>query len=289
MLCGCTALGAYDPVTMDPASDPVFPARMDELAIESEGASLNAILYVAQGPGLHPAVVLLHGFPGNERNLDLAQAVRRAGWNVLFFHYRGAWGSEGDFSFTHVLEDVGNAVALLGDPPFASEHGIDPERIALVGHSMGGFAALVAGSENAAVDCIASIAGVNLGRRALAARADPEQLLAAARGLDAGTKPLRGTSGAALVSEAADNAERFDPIAHVDALSRRALLLVAGTRDSVVPIISNHAPLVKALEAHGAPRLRAVELDADHAFSDKRIELAHLLVDWLEGDCRAAP
>jgi len=38
-------------------------------------------------------VVLLHGYPGNERNLDLAQARRRDGWDIVFFHYRGAWGS----------------------------------------------------------------------------------------------------------------------------------------------------------------------------------------------------
>ena len=44
-------------------------------------------------------VILLHGFPGNERNLDLAQAIRRSGWNAVFFHYRGAWGSGGVFSF----------------------------------------------------------------------------------------------------------------------------------------------------------------------------------------------
>jgi len=47
-------------------------------------------VYVAAGAGPHPAVVLLHGFPGNEKTLDLAQDVRRAGWNVLYFNYRGA-------------------------------------------------------------------------------------------------------------------------------------------------------------------------------------------------------
>ena len=56
-------------------------------------------------------VVLLHGLPGNEQNLDLAQAIRRAGWNVLTLHYRGAWGSPGQFSLQHVLEDADAAVA----------------------------------------------------------------------------------------------------------------------------------------------------------------------------------
>jgi len=34
-------------------------------------------------------VILFHGLPGNEQNLDLAQAIRRANWNVLTLHYRG--------------------------------------------------------------------------------------------------------------------------------------------------------------------------------------------------------
>jgi pimeloyl-ACP methyl ester carboxylesterase len=64
---------------------------------------MNALFYLAGGPGPHPTIVLLHGFPGNEQNLDLAQSIRRAGWNVLTLHYRGAWGSPG---FTLAAEVV---------------------------------------------------------------------------------------------------------------------------------------------------------------------------------------
>ena len=64
------------------------PASMETFQIPSHGALLNAFVYVAAGARLHPAVILLHGFPGNERNLDLAQDMRRAGWDVLYFNYR---------------------------------------------------------------------------------------------------------------------------------------------------------------------------------------------------------
>jgi predicted alpha/beta-fold hydrolase len=37
-------------------------------------------------------VILFHGLPGNVQNLDLAQAIRRANWNVLTLHYRGSLG-----------------------------------------------------------------------------------------------------------------------------------------------------------------------------------------------------
>src|ERR1700733_15655713 len=68
---------------VDPVQDRSSPAVMQSFQIPSHGAMLNALVYVAAGSGRHPAVVLLHGFPGNERNLDLAQDICRAGWGVL--------------------------------------------------------------------------------------------------------------------------------------------------------------------------------------------------------------
>ena len=59
--------------------------------------------------GPHGAVVLLHGLPGYEVNGDSAQARRRAGWNVLLFHYRGTLGAGGAFSFSSAIEDTAEA------------------------------------------------------------------------------------------------------------------------------------------------------------------------------------
>src|SRR5271170_4218023 len=98
-LCALWPLQAQKPAASH--ADHANPAAMDSFQIPSHGALLNALVYVAAGVGPHPAVVLLHGFPGNERNLDLAQDIRRAGWDVLYFDYRGSWGSPGDFSFSH--------------------------------------------------------------------------------------------------------------------------------------------------------------------------------------------
>ena len=88
-------------ITAKPASGD--RASMETMQIPSHGALMNALVYVAAGAGPHPAVILLHGFPGNERNLDLAQDIRRAGWDVLYFNYRGSWGTPGNFSFGHAV------------------------------------------------------------------------------------------------------------------------------------------------------------------------------------------
>ncbi len=118
------------------------PAGFMELQIPSGGSLLQGLIYTANGPGPHPTLLLLHGYPGNERNLDLAQAVRAHGWNVIYFDYRGSWGSQGDFSFKHCVEDVKNVVAYCRANFFKLK--ADPKRIVLFGHSMGGFVCLKA-------------------------------------------------------------------------------------------------------------------------------------------------
>ncbi|NQZ96657.1 MAG: alpha/beta fold hydrolase [Myxococcales bacterium] len=281
----CASPRPHDPVTTDPASvDPTHPAALAEATFESAGSSLNGIVYLAQGAGPHPTAILLHGLPGYERNLDLAQAIRRAGFNVVFFHYRGAWGSGGDFAFDHALQDVAATIDQVRDPGFAATHRVDPERIALVGHSMGGFLALTVASDEPAVRCVASLAGANLG--AAGQGASPEQAAAFARQIDGWTGPLAGTSGAALVREVTQNAERYDTIRRVSAFAGRPVLLVAGTRDRTTPVAVAHDPLVRAFEEAGATQLTQVVLDTDHAFSSHRIALARAVVDWLTTACR---
>jgi pimeloyl-ACP methyl ester carboxylesterase len=99
-LIGVGSLRAQNPacsaatVTADPSVvDSAYPPLMRAVQIPSAGVRLNGVLYLAQGRGPHATAVFLHGFPGDEKNLDLAQAVRRAGLNALVFYYRGAWGS----------------------------------------------------------------------------------------------------------------------------------------------------------------------------------------------------
>ena len=46
-------------------------------------AGVLNIAYYEEGPAKGPVAILLHGVPGNEQNLDLAQAIRRAGWTVV--------------------------------------------------------------------------------------------------------------------------------------------------------------------------------------------------------------
>lgn len=68
-------------VTADPPIDVTHKARMEVVHIPTHGLHINGVFYLAAGAGPHATRVLFHGLPGNEQNLDLAQAIRRAGWN----------------------------------------------------------------------------------------------------------------------------------------------------------------------------------------------------------------
>jgi uncharacterized protein len=129
-------------VVKDLEWDPKSPAGSAELQIPSAGSLLQGFIYKANGAQKHSTLILCHGYPGNERNLDLAQAVRSHGWNVIYFDYRGSWASQGQFSFQHCVEDVDNVRNYCLQ--HADSLHIDTSHIVLFGHSMGGWVVMKA-------------------------------------------------------------------------------------------------------------------------------------------------
>ena len=129
-------------VLRDVTPDNTAPAGMAELIIPSGNSLLAGFMYRANGSQKHPTMLLLHGLPGNERNLDIAQFVRSKGWNVLYFDYRGSWGSQGTFSFKNCVDDVINVVEFC--KKYQDSLKIDTSRIVLFGHSMGAWVCIKA-------------------------------------------------------------------------------------------------------------------------------------------------
>ena len=273
-------------MSTDPPVDTAHPAKLaEDVVFATDGARMNAILYEAGGAGPHPTAILLHGFPGNERNLDLAQALRRAGWNAVFFHYRGTWGSRGQFSFANVLEDAASVLAQVREPAFAQAHRIDPERIALIGHSMGGFAALITASEHDDVACAVSLAGANFGLLAVTLGDSKAAVAAGERFMLWGHGPIPGIDGALLINDLLEHAAAYDLTKRAPALARKPMLLVAGRRDTVARPEQHHTPLAAAIAAQPGAQLSQLVLDSDHAFSDSRVALAHGVLDFLAQEC----
>jgi uncharacterized protein len=262
---------------------------MDELAIDSHGARLNGLIYLAGGRGPHPIAVFLHGFPGNERNLDLAQAVRRAGYNALFVDYRGNWGSGGTFSFSNSLADVGAILAWVRSSAIAAKYEIDTRRIAIVGHSLGGWLALISGSAEPPSVCIAALAAWNIGWAGarFASHADERSSnLDYFRVVTGEGGPIHGNASG-MLAELEDNSRRWNYLSETPLLQSHALLLVSATRDSPDENPAMHARLQQALRNAGARRVKAIVYDDDHPFSSHRLELGDALVRWLKTDCAA--
>jgi pimeloyl-ACP methyl ester carboxylesterase len=256
-------------------------AAMQSMQIPSHGALMNAFVYVAAGAGPHPVVILLHGFPGNERNLDLAQDMRRAGWDVLYFNYRGSWGTPGDFSFTHSIEDTAAAIAYLRQGDVAKSLRLDPNRIVLIGHSMGGFMTVEAAAADPAIKAFATISAADMAGRMqgiLGKEARPAAVAAMAAGLaEEGMAPLVGCTPQGLAGELGDHVASWPFIGKVDALKGRTALIV--TSDDGLAADNN--AFAAALRKAGDRHVTTVHLATDHAYSDRRIELSRAVLHWL--------
>ncbi len=285
------AQAPVDPVRQEPARDTQFPPGQEEVRIPSHGSTMNAFLYLAQGAGSHPVVVFLHGYPGNERNIDLAQAVRRAGYDALFLDYRGSWGSGGAFSFQHALEDGVSALAWVRMPATVRQFHFDPARVALVGHSLGGWVALEDGAREPAAVCVAALAGWNVGWAAARFPVNPkerdENLTYFRKTTDANAGPIRAQS-ANLVQEMAMHASAWDFLARAVSLKDHAVLVIGATHDTPDEDAAMSVAMAQALTAAGGRRVTSVTYDDDHPFSAHRLALADALVRWLDTDCASA-
>jgi pimeloyl-ACP methyl ester carboxylesterase len=267
-------------VVADPAPDAAHPPRSQQVLAPSGGVGMNALFYLAGGPGPHPTLVLFHGFPGNEQNLDLAQAVRRAGWNVLTLHYRGSWGSPGVFSLTHVQEDARAAADFVESPSNQARYGIDPRRIVLGGHSMGGFAAASAALTDDKLAGVVLLDAWNVGGEegAAFAKLSPNARAALAeKAFDDLGNSLAGTSAAAIADEIAIHAAAWNLRSWAPKLTRAPLLVIGAAQAGGA---ENHA-IAQAVAAAGG-RVTDVTLPTDHPFSDHRIALAATVVRWLD-------
>jgi pimeloyl-ACP methyl ester carboxylesterase len=255
----------------DPAPDAAHPAGLAVLHIPSHGVAINAIAYTASGAGAHPTAVIFHGLPGNEKNLDLAQAIRRAGWNAVVFHYRGSWGSPGTFRFAQTLEDADQVLAYLEDPANARRLQVDTRRLVLIGHSMGGWVAIATAAHHPELLGLATYSAADLSRMAHAPAAFRTQFMAG------NMEALAGVTAASLAQDVASAGHPFadsaQAIAAMPYLGLTANDGLAGDTDA----------FVAALGARGAARVETAHADTDHAWSDHRIALEAAVLRWLAG------
>ena len=256
----------------DPPRDSAHPARMEVLHIPSGGVKINGVAYVASGAGLHPTFVFFHGLPGNEKNLDLAQAVRRAGWNAITVNYRGSWGSPGQFKFGNNLEDAVAVLAFLRDPLTARNLGIDSTRMVIAGHSMGGWVTAHTAARDHGIAGAILISAADMGavgKRMTHAEAIPF--------MADKMESLAGVTAESMADELLGGAAKWGFADAVPGLAH-VPLLVLSSDDGLAP---GTDALVQAVRAGGNRRVMTVHMATDHSWSDKRIALESAVVGWL--------
>ena len=236
------------------------------VTFDSDGHRLLGTLYLARGYAPKPTALLLHGCPGLQQNADLAVALRDRGWNSLVFHYRGCWGSGGDYDLRTIPRDVAAAVDHLQDGGYP---GVDPGRLAVAGHSLGGWAAILAAAADPRLQAVAVFgAAVDLGALDLDASQIEHEL----------TRFL-ATTPEEFIRQRDEVTAHLDPVGAVRSISPRPLLIVHGTDDRWVP--AEHA---RRLHAQAGQPSRYVEIHgANHDFAWHRGQLRELVCSWLDG------
>lgn len=218
-----------------------------------------------------PGLILCHGFPAGIAGAatsavsfpQLADRIaEQMGWVVLFFNFRGAGRSEGDFSLGGWQDDLHAAIDHL--------RGLDRVcGVWLAGFGTGGALCVCAGAARSEVEGVAAMAApadfddwANHPRRLLQHARDIGLITTAGfpRSLDVWSRELRAIRPALAVGD----------------LAPRSLLVLHGSEDEAVPPFD--ARVVS--DAHGQADLRIID-GAGHQLRHDPRALA-VLLGWLD-------
>jgi uncharacterized protein len=242
--------------------------------VPSGGVQINGVVYVASGQSPHPAFVFFHGLPGNEKNLDLAQAVRRAGWTVVTVNYRGSWGSPGNFRFAQNLEDADATLAFIRSPENARRLSIDVNRIVICGHSMGGWVTAETLAHEPKVLGAVIISAGDFGAIGLEAQQNPDAVIAL---MNDNRESLAGVTGESMADELMAHGKDWSFKTLAPELIHRKLLVLY-SNDFVK---ADSLELINDVSAAGGTTIAEKYVVTDHSWSDHRIALESLVINWL--------
>ncbi len=247
-----------------------------ETTIESDGPALEGYLaHPPQGPGDSPSrhgLVLCHGFPAEPQGAvtaaqsypELADRLAAdAGWAVMTFRFRGAAGSQGDFSLGGWLTDVRRAVEHL-----LEVGGVDG--VWLAGFSTGGALALCAAGEDERVRGVAALAAP---AEFTQWAADPAAFLDHARAIGV----VRTKAFPESFEDWSRELREIRPLSLISKVPPRPVLLVHGTDDDTVPVMDARA---LADAADGQVELRVITGAGHRLRHDPRA--VAVLLGWLE-------
>ena len=128
---------------------------------EAQDLNLAGMLFIPDGEGPFPAVVIIHGSRESYRDrnwyLTLSSYMQKNGVAVLLPDKRGSEKSEGDW-YTSSFEDL--ATDTLAAVDFMkSQEIVEVSRIGIIGMSQGGIIAPIAASQSPDLDFVVNMTG----------------------------------------------------------------------------------------------------------------------------------
>jgi hypothetical protein len=252
--------------------DKTAPASSTELFIPSANSLLAGLIYNANGVEKHPTLILLHGYPGNERNLDLAQVVRNHGWNVIYFDYRGSWGSQGKFSFENCVQDVVNVVAFC--KKYQDSLKIDTSNIVLFGHSMGGWVCLKALQKLPTIKKGFALSTWNIGNDYKNVSTDQEMLRLANDPNTGGKYFVLNTSLKELYTPVIRNKKYFNLVNDGKLLTEKQIVMLDEH--------NGNKQVADTIEIVNKSGFEYQVWQTDHGFTNKRVSLIKKVIAFLD-------
>ena len=248
-----------------------FP-EIFELNIVSGGCHLYGYLLSPDKriKGPYPTVIMSHGFPGYTTNNDLELAFMRMGCVVIHMNHRGAWGSEGNYLFTNLKDDLIAIAKWAHNLAIADQYNIDVNNIFLVGHSMGGQTVLNAAKELPFIRGVAAMAAYDIGA-AFRYKMEKDLFLM----IETEGQCLKMTSASEVYENALINQQELSILNRYEELINRNVLLVEATLDTIAPPDKMLRPLAKKLEESGGS-IKYETIKSNHSFIGQRMKLTRI-------------
>jgi pimeloyl-ACP methyl ester carboxylesterase len=178
-----------------------------------------------------------------------------------------------------MIDDVHSCLSYLRSSEWMEV--VDGDRIVLIGHSMGGWAAMMAAAEDPKVLNVAFLAGFNLGGMRefiMESELNRRMALAGFQGLVA---PLGGADPGELIDEIVELGEGWNLLEVAERTKGTRVLMVGASRDPTALPELHHMPISNTLMEIDPSNLTVEMLDTDHNFSDRRIALSRAVLDWI--------
>ncbi|KAA3608776.1 MAG: alpha/beta fold hydrolase [Calditrichaeota bacterium] len=266
-----------------------FASTSIAITISRNDIKLRGNFFQPEGKGDFPAVILLHGFPGNETDvLGIGRMLSNAGFNVLTFNYSGTYKSEGLNSFENTQKDIKAVYDFIHKPQNIQTYKIDTSRIYLGGYSYGGGMALTYASNHPEVKTIFSIAGTDHGEfmREYERNQNFKQMIDNIfSSLATPSGPVKLAKGATPKEVLKIGIEKIDPTLDLrqsaSLLAQKNILLIGGWNDVNVTIDHHILPLYRALINSKAKKTEIIVFQDDHSFKTYRKEVAMAIIEWL--------